>query len=291
MDQIRLRLFGMDGVDFCHQFYNWNHGKSVYKNITIVSDDSYTHAGIFGIPRINLKNIPKEHVVGFQCEPSEIYDINSYKDYIDKYIGTYFSSINDGKSFLNEICYLAPYPLQLVAENYTKQKIISFVASDKMNLIGHRFRHVLIQKILQTNIDIDIFGRNLQYYYNDFRIKGTIDNKFEKTMVPYKFTISIENVIEPYFITEKFYDPILADCVPLYYGDINNINKYFNNESYIDINKSVDACIDIIKDVIKNHELYYKKYITSCKKVKSDIIEYRVNLAEFLYKHFNKGKL
>ncbi len=48
----------------------------------------------------------------------------------------------------------------------------------------------------------------------------------------YKFTIAFENDIFPGYQTEKLYDAMLADCMPIYCGD-PFIGEVFNTESFI----------------------------------------------------------
>jgi hypothetical protein len=282
MDQIKVRLFSTDGGDFSPQFLNWNFGLYEYKNIKIVIDDSYTHAVLFGIPRIDLK-IPKENVIGIQCEPFEIYDLFGYQDYIESHISTYYCSVRnlDSKKFKEGITYLAPYPLKEIEKNYKKTKLISMVASDKGFLPGHRLRHGVIRELLNSDLNIDIYGRNIQYMYNDPRVKGTIENK-KDAMIPYQYTISIENVYD--FISEKLYDPIIFDCIPFYWGDMNKVSSYKN--SVISLPHNPKEIVNLIKQIIQYNNS--NEIINEVKRFKNDILNHQFNLAEFIWKNFNK---
>lgn len=302
---IKLRCFGTDGDCFNQFFLNWNYGKTIYKNIEIVYDDSYTHVILFGTPSgVNLKNISKENVIGFQCEPQEIHSLKNYIDYAEKYIGTYYGSLNHGTTFKKEITYLPPYPLQLVKADYGESKKfpMSFVASDKNQLVGHQLRHKLIDKLLQTDLDIHFYGRNLNRMHRyDQRIKGTVENKFETALVPYMFTVSIENVIEDFYTTEKFYDPILAECIPIYWGEYNGKYSGFYDlaarkvsDSCLYLNKLKDQSIDNMVEHIKHIYAYAGKYYNSkeqnyeLKRAKRVLMDqHAFGLCELVWKRFN----
>lgn len=287
MEQIKLKVIGSPPYEDCNvQFTNWNFSKLQYKNIQIVSDDSYTHAVLFGIPTPNLQ-IPKENVIGFSCEPKELYPLYDYVDYAKKYIGQYFCSDNTGLPndiFKEYIPFLAPYPLDKIQRNVNKKYIMNMVASNKMNLLGHRLRHEIIRNILNSKMDIHIFGRGLEYIYNDHRIKGTIEDKTH-ALYPYKYTISIENVKSKYFVSEKFYDPILCGCVPLYWGP-SKIEDIFGNESHIILPDDIKGIMNIIEEVYYNHN----KYTKNPNVVANKIYNFEVNMCEFVYKQFNKGQ-
>lgn len=64
---------------------------------------------------------------------------------------------------------------------------------------------------------------------NNTTYKWAVKRQF---LSQYKFTISFENYVYPGYQTEKLYDPMLADSVPIYCGDplVNNI---FNTDSFL----------------------------------------------------------
>ena len=70
---------------------------------------------------------------------------------------------------------------------------MSILISEKLNAPGHKYRHILVQEILKTNLPINIYGRGCELYknVNDIRIKGTF-NKNEM-YDDYMFHICIEN--------------------------------------------------------------------------------------------------
>lgn len=288
-NEIRLQIFS----DFApssglkNAFKSWAYGKTTYKNITVVDDDTYTHAAIYNVGMPNLK-IDKKNVVAFQHEPYNVLDYTPFKNYAKDHIGTWF--VHDKRMFMDVecakegLCYLAP-GLPITTEDYnfySGQKIfkMNILASDKRYLPGHILRHRIIQRILQTDMDIHILGR-CSKLYNDKRVKGEVNHK-AGAFTPYAFSIAIENEKYNSWVTEKFYDPILGNCVPLYWG-ADSISNYFNDDSFIKLpNTNLDDIMNVITDVYKNGSVYNKNTNVVKQRLYSDL-----NFAHFLWNHFN----
>jgi hypothetical protein len=290
MKDIRLRIFGY-APSSAHKaaFGSWSGGPKEYKSLTIVDDDSYTHVALYyngdhpATP--NIRHIPKENVIAFMHEPYDLININY--DYIKDNVGTFIchdkSKHPDLACAKEYICYLPPgIPVGEIGScNGQKSHLMSIVASHKGFLPGHQKRHDVIRAILSTNMDIHIWGRNIQYMYRDSRVKGSTEQK-PKMFAPYVFTIAIENVKNPWWLTEKYYDPILANCIPLYWG-ASHVDALFGTNSHITLPDDIDGIMNIIKDVYTNPLKYNTK--TSAD-VKSQLLGEK-NYQHFLWTHFN----
>jgi hypothetical protein len=93
-------------------------------------------------------------------------------------------------------------------------------------------------------------------YFNNigFRVKDKLD--FIKD---YKFVIAFENASWPGYTTEKIFEPMLVNSIPLYWGN-PRVELDFNTRSFInyyDFN-SFDAMIERIIEVDRNDQLYLK---------------------------------
>lgn len=75
----------------------------------------------------------------------------------------------------------------------------------------------------------------------------------------YMFSICIENYSENEYFSEKIITPLLYNCNPIYYG-CKNIDNYFND--VLKLSFDVDKDIELITNIIKNPELYWKKTYT-----------------------------
>jgi hypothetical protein len=124
-----------------------------------------------------------------------------------------------------------------------KTRPLSAIVSSLKQLEGHRLRLNFVNQLRKEIPDLDMFGKGINH----------ITDKMDG-LLPYRYSLAIENASIPYYFTEKINDCFLAYTVPLYYG-CSNITKFFPSKSLItvDINDS-DAAIKKIKDIILNDD-------------------------------------
>ncbi len=82
-----------------------------------------------------------------------------------------------------------------------------------------------------------------------------------KFLAPYKFNICFENTSYPGYTTEKLTNAMLANCIPIYWGD-PLVHKVFNTKSFINIqdySNYKEAIEHIIE--IDNNEAMYREYL------------------------------
>jgi hypothetical protein len=123
----------------------------------------------------------------------------------------------------------------------TKTKLVSLIASTLSILPGHKQRTEFISQLLQFRPDLreHTFGRG-----RASELVRKIDGLRE-----YRYSIAIENTSSPRYVTEKFYDCILAGTVPLYYG-APDIADYFPNESFIALPiHDMPKCLSILSEL------------------------------------------
>lgn len=92
---------------------------------------------------------------------------------------------------------------------------------------------------------------------------GDCSPKRHDALIDYKFNLSIENEYQDNWITEKFYDSILTDTIPIYFG-CKNIKEIYPEDGYIlieDINdlESIKQQLNYIQE--HSDELYNQKII------------------------------
>ena len=103
----------------------------------------------------------------------------------------------------------------------TKTRMVSSIASDKRSLPGHLRRHEIAAWVQAENLDLDLIGRG----YRPF------DRKSDG-LAPYRFSVIIENSIEPNYFTEKLIDSILCETIPIYLG-CPNIGQFLDTRAMI----------------------------------------------------------
>lgn len=106
-------------------------------------------------------------------------------------------------------------------ENYNspvKNKLVSLIASNKSFAPGHILRHDIIRQLYGM---FDLFGKG----YNPIEKK-------EPALMPYKFSIVMENSKEDYYFTEKLIDCIRCKTIPIYWG-CPSIDNFFCGDSIL----------------------------------------------------------
>lgn len=240
-----------------------------YKNIIFVNDESYTHAVIYSnsgtYHKNDIKKIDKKNIIMLSTEPKCLLSI----DY--QWVKENVRQFNIGCGGIQPPCYeyfsfqhFTPY--RGLKKFKDKDNFMSIVLSDKINLIGHKYRHKLVRKILVNNLQIDIFGNGSSCYGNDKRIKGIFENI--EPYFNYKFTISIENSEGNYYITEKFMNPITQNCIPIYWGSSKGAKEIFGNNSFVPLNGNIIDDVKLLINMINNKNVYndfYSKYLENTK--------------------------
>lgn len=124
-----------------------------------------------------------------------------------------------------------------------KTKIISCIASGLKQLKGHRLRLRFVDMLKQQFPHIDFFGKGSNY------LPEKIDG-----LLPYRYSIAIENTAIPFYFTEKINDCFLAWTVPFYFGCLN-IGRFFPEKSFIKIDiRDPEKGIRTIRDVLENDD-------------------------------------
>ena len=173
------------------------------------------------------------------------------------------------------------WSLKLKDKEFDKTKIISFIVRK-----GHEshFNHLVnpetgeinygrrteLGEVLSTNKNIDIFGTHWES--NGENIKGEAWNK-HVGLDDYKFSICCENTIQKNYISEKFWDAVLTDTIPIYLG-CSNINEHISSDYYINLNNlTFEEIIKKVEDIIDNSDDYYDRYIQNVKNLKQDFFK------------------
>ena len=159
---------------------------------------------------------------------------------------------------------------------YAKNKKCSFIVSSRSGMNGakaygiHKYGNLyevrlkLVEKILDSNLDIDIYGRGLKEFFGSHKkIKGEAEHKID-ALKDYQFSIAIENCNEYGYFTEKLADCILTDTTPIYMG-FPNIQDYFNNIHTLNLENPLDQIEQILNknlilDQTENKKLFEFKY-------------------------------
>lgn len=203
---------------------------------------------IFNNPseKIETRCFP-ENVLAFMMEPG-IYNEHPWMfNGLQQYATVYSPLKNTGNTILSP-GFLGWHLLQswhdLSGLPVPEKKMNTSCIASGLSLLKGQRRRLNFIKTLQKEIpSIDFFGKGRHY----------IPDKTDG-LLPYRFSIAIENTSMPYYFTEKITDCFLAYTVPLYYG-CKNIGSYFPEKSFIQINiEEPGNSIKKIRQIIDNED-------------------------------------
>jgi len=233
---------------------NYGNDQEIY----ITNGDDYDHVIILNTAMPHIKpDVPRERVVGLAFEPPQFLQLTrEFVEYAQKYIGNYYIGETSGlpppfKERYSHMWYNPP-----VKEPPPKTRVMSLMVSEKMNEIGHLYRHKLVIKILKSELPIDIWGRGCKFYsfMNDDRVKG--DFKEMEPYQSYQFHICIENFSLNEYFSEKIMNPLLCSSTPLYLG-CKNIETYFP-DNVITLSGDEKTDLELLKQICESPNTYKK---------------------------------
>ncbi len=150
----------------------------------------------------------------------------------------------------------------LINSKFDKNKNISSIVSN-LGINGdygpdgclYKERSALIKNLIDSVDFVDFFG----WGDNQSNLKGNLNEK-KDGLINYRFSICIENSHEKNYVSEKFFDCILTDTIPIYFG-CENIRKLIPEFCFITINNISD--IESVKKQLfyinKNSEFLYNQ--------------------------------
>ena len=270
------------------QIYNnivssWGIGSPVYKDLLITKEDDYEYAVLLNRGVCN-KNLPNKNVIGFSHEPRMTLGMSDFiESYIEHSVSEYYISNNSGlpNSFKEGFSFVCPFEYGKNVETKERPFKMSMILSLSNFMPGHNMRHMLLNKILDSNMDIHFYANGLNKIYSDPRIKEFDWDIFGIPYENYQYQIVIENIIDNYWSTEKLTNCVIKETMPIYYGSKKASLLFYPENSINYLGEDVEENFEIIKEVYNNSS--YDGQI--CKSAKEILYE-KNNLLEFLYQKF-----
>lgn len=162
---------------------------------------------------------------------------------------------------------------------YKKKKLLTNISSNLYSSVSGELyserREIIKFAENQLDSEFDLYGfnwnkpatilqkinKNRIPHYNSY--VGKVDNK-ATVFSEYRFAIIYENYQTNGYITEKIFDCLRSNCVPIYLG-APNIDKLLPNDIYIDRRKFKNNK-DLIDFLINLSELDYNNYLNCINK-------------------------
>lgn len=155
-------------------------------------------------------------------------------------------------------------------ESALERRFCNFVYSNATNGIGAKLRIRFCQQLAEYN-PIDCPGTVLnnmkagvepRYYQKNKYDAKRFNRDWARSKIEflrnYKFTIAFENVSLPGWTTEKLIHPLIANSIPIYWGN-PKASEFFNPKAFIncaDYNWDLDAVVKRVIELDNDDEQY-----------------------------------
>ena len=269
-----------------------------FSNVSFVTDDSYDIAVFFNYIDLEVPEGKKIFVL-----PHEPTWSGSHQQNFKPYSNTTVLGFNPKFYSPQETCISTlahtfyggrgPWMDKLEDWNYAKVKenapektknissIITNLQSSEYvkESCSYKPRYELTKYLIDKAPYVDFFG--------GWELKNSPLKK--DTVEQYRFTLAMENQFTDNWITEKFYDSILYNSVPIYYG-CTNIAEYYPEKGYILIEDPFDheRTLKQIKDIQENAEDIYRELLPGVLAIKKRYFE-EYNLLKKIIKIATNG--
>lgn len=257
---------------------NWCTDKSLYLRILsnyaikpnyyeiLTFGEDYDYLVIINDTNIPIKN--KEKTIGLAMEPSwqnwnkDLHNMCKLVLFHDKSLYNWPNVVEwTNCGFIHDIIshemFFDNLPSNMT-NNLLKKKDISFICGiTNSGQMGYKMRNDLLNTLQTENVDIDIYGRNIDYNPSKNQF-GSLKLKYT-SLIDYKFSICIENSFENGYVSEKLYDCFMCNTVPIYCG-APNIFDIFSERNIIKVS-NVQEILDVVTK-IKYKEIKYEDFNT-----------------------------
>lgn len=229
------------------------------KTLQFTTDDDYNYAVVFNRSYQQIKGNAKIITIIQEPSWSTVHHNNQFlinSDYLIVHDRTLFENLYQielGKKVFEAPSYMffhdhVDKSFFSKSEEVPKSKKLSMIVSSlALDIANYGKRLRLLRKILASDLDIDIYGKG--FSLSDERYKGMLEFK-HTGLLPYEYSIAVENCQEKNYITEKFVDCVLCDTIPIYNG-APNISEVYNEKYFRTINLDSPTIIDDIREIIK----------------------------------------
>ena len=169
--------------------------------------------------------------------------------------------------------------IKTLDKGFEKQydKILSIVVSDKYNDPGHKARIDFIREMdnrskqLLLPFGLHIYGRCSSLEFHNY--KGELPPcRKDNGLIPYKYHFNAENFSVANYVSEKFTDAVMAECLLFYWG-CPNLEQIYDRRSFVRLSlKKEDVERDIEKIFLSMVDNEYGERLQYIREVKRDML-------------------
>jgi Glycosyltransferase family 10 (fucosyltransferase) C-term len=149
-----------------------------------------------------------------------------------------------------------------------KMDRVSIIISKKKSDIGHKKRIGLMHYLDNTTDILDVYGHN----YEVKHYKGSLPvYQKDDGLIPYKYSIAVENNQKENYLTEKLIDCILSECLCFYWGCPNALEIIGVKDAWISLDlEDLSKDAETIQKAINNNE--WERRIKNIRRAKNEIL-------------------
>jgi GR25 family glycosyltransferase involved in LPS biosynthesis len=265
--RIKLLCNWCSSKDLCNEWNHMTKGNYKWNNIEITWED-------FNIDFYVIINKPLEseyydasRTIIFHMEPccyndNQSWGVKTWGEWSNPDENK-FLQVRTHKKFINNCMWqLSTSYTQFmdnpIIKNEDYKNIISSICSSKYFDPGHIKRIDFLKYIeLQNDPDVKlhIYNSNNKHNFKSYIGKANPNLDKDIGIIPYKYYFMCENNVENNFITEKIWEPLLAESLVFYWG-CPNISDYINPLAYVELDMNdFEKSFNIIKNAINSNLL------------------------------------
>jgi GR25 family glycosyltransferase involved in LPS biosynthesis len=232
--------------------YKWNHLEITWTDTDI---DYYV---IINKPAFGEKYEPEKTIV-YHMEP---WCYNSDQNWGVKTWGEWsnpdprkFMQVRSHNLFVNNVFWQVNMTYKELKNtsisNLKTYNIVSSVCTSKYFDPGHKKRIDFLKYLECKNFPIHIYNEDNDIGFKSYKGKARPSIDKEKAIVPYKYYFMCENNVEPNFITEKLWEPILCESLCFYWG-CPNVNEIVDPMAFVQLDMDhFEGSYSIMKEAIE----------------------------------------
>jgi hypothetical protein len=136
-----------------------------------------------------------------------------------------------------------------------KSKVLCSVVTGFNGVPGYKDRQAFLEKLSASNPDFDLYGRYGKIIQRISSYRGFSSIKYQ-TVGDYKYSLTIENTNEDWYISEKIFDALLCGSMPIYHGT-ERIFDLIPHDWFYYLPDLSDRSVKLVNQLIKTDQ--YKK--------------------------------
>ncbi|MEO6327228.1 MAG: glycosyltransferase family 25 protein, partial [Thermoanaerobaculia bacterium] len=207
----------------CRLWNRQSKGENRWDDIEVTAEDrDIDYWVIVNRPGTETLPVPKDRTVVLHMEPRRA--LPTWGDWAEPDPREFLQVRSHDRYRNNSEWHLAMTWQELASQSPEKSKDLSSITSGKFSDPGQRLRVLFLKHLEEQGTKLDIFGSDNTQGFLGYR--GRLpDHDKRDGILPYRYTIAVENHAEVNYFTEKIVDAILGECLCFYWG-CPNLEEY-----------------------------------------------------------------